>query len=147
MVIKEGIYRRLHKRRPRQFSPTPDRMMLTESLNNQSIEQQGFTAAIILPDAATDSASNTNLLAELREARFGAVERLVASYVFFWALSKRVASFPLLRYQHWKSQSRARIMTTAAPVARMTTISTSNSANQDLFDRSKILAGFDRLSL
>lgn len=97
---------------------------------NQSIEQQGFAGAIILPDAATDLASNTKLLAELREARFGAVERLVASYVFFWALSKRVASFPLLRYQHWKSQSRARIMTTTAPVARMTPPSTSDSATK-----------------
>ncbi|WP_309738090.1 hypothetical protein, partial [Chamaesiphon sp. OTE_20_metabat_361] len=64
------------------------------------------------------------------------------SYVFFWALSKRVASFPLLRYQHWKSQSRARIMTTAAPVARMTTTSTSDAAK--IFDRSKVLNGFGR---
>jgi hypothetical protein len=71
----------------------------------------------------------------------------VASYVFFWALSKRVASFPLLRYQHWKSQSRARIMTTAAPVARVTTTSTSDSAKQDLFDRSEILNGFDRYNV
>ncbi|WP_310413512.1 hypothetical protein [Chamaesiphon sp. OTE_8_metabat_110] len=109
---------------------------------NQSIEQQGFAEAIILPDAATDLASNTKLLAELREARFGALERLVASYVFFWALSKRVASFPLLRYQHWKSQSRARIMTTAAPVARVTTTSASDAAK--IFDRSKILNGFGR---
>jgi hypothetical protein len=109
---------------------------------NQSIEQQGFAAAIILPDAATDLANNTKLLAELREARFGALERLVASYVFFWALSKRVASFPLLRYQHWKSQSRARIMTTAAPVARVTTTSTSNATK--IFARSKVLNGFGR---
>nr|MDJ0648348.1 hypothetical protein [Xenococcaceae cyanobacterium MO_188.B19] len=35
---------------------------------------------------------------------------------FFWALAKKVASFPLLQYQHWKSQSRTKIMTTAAPV-------------------------------
>ena len=32
-------------------------------------------------------------------------------------LAKKVASFPLIQYQHWKSQSRTKIMTTAAPVA------------------------------
>ncbi|MEM9908572.1 MAG: hypothetical protein AAF921_26535, partial [Cyanobacteria bacterium P01_D01_bin.44] len=53
-------------------------------------------------------------------SRFSAFERLLAGYVFFWALAKRVSSFPLLRYQHWKSQSRTRIMTTAAPIARVT---------------------------
>jgi hypothetical protein len=57
-------------------------------------------------------------LEQLREARFGSFERLLASYVFFWALAKHVASFPFIRYQHWKSQSRTRIMTTAAPVSR-----------------------------
>jgi hypothetical protein len=32
-------------------------------------------------------------------------------------LAKKVASFPFLRYQYWKSQSRTRIATTAAPVS------------------------------
>jgi hypothetical protein len=41
----------------------------------------------------------------------------LASYVFFWALAKRVASFPLLEYAFWRSQSRTKIMTTAAPVS------------------------------
>jgi hypothetical protein len=42
---------------------------------------------------------------------------LLASYVFFWAMAQRVASFPLLRYSFWRSQSRTKIMTTAAPVS------------------------------
>ncbi|AFY93222.1 hypothetical protein [Chamaesiphon minutus] len=79
--------------------------------------QQGFQDTIVLPSAPI-VASDGSILEELRESRFGSFERLLASYVLFWALSKQVASFPLLRYQHWKSQSRTRIMTTAAPVAR-----------------------------
>jgi hypothetical protein len=99
--------------------------------HNPAIAHQGFQDAIILPTASTgfvevnSEANDTTLprqvaLEQLREARFGSFERLLASYVFFWALAKQVASFPLLRYQHWKSQSRTRIMTTAAPVARVT---------------------------
>ncbi len=37
---------------------------------------------------------------KLRESCFGAFERLLASYVFFWALVKKVASFPLLKYEY-----------------------------------------------
>ncbi|MGL5793021.1 MAG: hypothetical protein ACRC06_01190 [Waterburya sp.] len=36
-------------------------------------------------------------------------------------MAQKVASFPCLRYQHWKSQSRTKIMTTAAPVAGIST--------------------------
>jgi hypothetical protein len=61
--------------------------------------------------------TQTSLIETLRESRFCAFERLLSSYVFFWSLAKRVASFPFLRYPHWKSQSRTKIMTTAAPVS------------------------------
>jgi hypothetical protein len=116
--------------------------------HNPAITDRGFQAAIILPSDSSDAlaepflgtrrfangtkiaTSNSTALEELREARFGSFERLLASYVFFWSLSKQVASFPLLRYQHWKSQSRTRIMTTAAPVSRSTPIETSNSTNE-----------------
>jgi hypothetical protein len=124
--------------------------------HNPTIADRGFQAAIILPSDSTDAlaepflgtrryalatpalcaygtkiATNDSIvLEELREARFGSFERLLASYVFFWSLSKQVASFPLLRYQHWKSQSRTRIMTTAAPVSRATPIETSSYANE-----------------
>jgi hypothetical protein len=95
--------------------------------HNPAIATQGFHNTIILPTASTAAVSTSDssiyqqiVLAELREARFSSFERLLASYVFFWALAKRVSSFPFLRYQHWKSQSRTRIMTTAAPVSRVT---------------------------
>lgn len=94
--------------------------------HNPTIAHQGFQDAILLPGspislvATSDSTVSQQIVLEkLRESRFSSFERLLASYVFFWALTKRVASFPLIRYQHWKSQSRTRIMTTAAPVARV----------------------------
>ncbi len=95
--------------------------------HNPTIAQQGFHDAIILFSPSNDSvtASDNTIpqpiaLEKLRESRFSSFERLLASYVFFWAMAKQVASFPFLRYQHWKSQSRTRIMTTAAPVSRAT---------------------------
>jgi hypothetical protein len=97
--------------------------------HNPAIAKCGFQAAIILPSNAI-ATSDSATLAELREARFGSFDRLLASYVFFWWLSKKVASFPLLQYQHWKSQSRTRIMTTAAPVLRAIPIATSSSASE-----------------
>ncbi len=98
--------------------------------SNPAIAQKGFRDAIVLEssdecfyfhkDAYYFQDKNADaqkaLIEELRESRFSAFERLIASYVFFWALAKKVASFPLLQYQHWKSQSRTKIMTTAAPV-------------------------------
>ena len=100
--------------------------------HNPTIAERGSQAAIILPSDSTGAlaTSDSIALAELQEARFGSFDRLIASYVFFWSLSKKVASFPLLRYQHWKSQSRTRIVTTAAPVSRTTSIETSSSANK-----------------
>ncbi|PSM51046.1 hypothetical protein C7Y66_00725 [Chroococcidiopsis sp. CCALA 051] len=100
---------------------------------NPEIARKGFSSAIVLEgndeyfyfrNAAfyfkeQNAEDQKELIEDLRESRFGAFERLLASYVFFWALAKKVASFPFLRYQHWKSQSRTKIMTTAAPVAGM----------------------------
>lgn len=99
--------------------------------SNPEIAHKGFSSAIILESShnrfyfyddvfcSQDKSAEVQraLIEELRESRFSAFERLMASYVFFWALAKKVASFPLLQYQHWKSQSRTKIMTTAAPVA------------------------------
>ncbi|MDJ0589525.1 MAG: hypothetical protein QNJ72_05940 [Pleurocapsa sp. MO_226.B13] len=101
--------------------------------SNPEIAHKGFTNAIILEsddehfhlrdDAVYFQSQNSKeqkaLIEELRESRFSAFERLLASYIFFWALAKKVASFPVLNYEHWKSQSRTKIMTTAAPVAGM----------------------------
>ncbi len=93
--------------------------------HNPAIAERGFQAAIVLSSASPIKANNSTLdrqitLEQLREARFGSFERLLASYVFFWALAKKVASFPVIRYQHWKSQNRTRTMTTAAPVSGAT---------------------------
>jgi hypothetical protein len=95
--------------------------------HNPTIAHQGFQDTIILPTDSTacvatnDTALSPSIdLEKLQESRFGSFERLLASYVFFWAMAKQVASFPFLRYQHWKSQSRTRTMTTAAPVSRAT---------------------------
>ena len=92
---------------------------------SRAIAYKGFQENIVLSNQSALSAQLQNstahlpaALEKLQESRFGAYERLLASYVFFWALARRVSSFPLLRYQHWKSQSRTRIMTTAAPVSR-----------------------------
>ncbi len=98
--------------------------------SNPEIAHKGFSSAIVLessddcfyfPDDAAyfqdkSAEEQKALIEELRESRFSAFDRLLASYIFFWALAKKVASFPLLQYQHWKSQSRTKIMTTAAPV-------------------------------
>ncbi|VEP14270.1 conserved membrane hypothetical protein [Hyella patelloides LEGE 07179] len=92
--------------------------------HDAAIADKGFSDAIIL-DSNDDAIYFRNStvteqkeqIEELRESCFGAFERLLASYVFFWALAKKVASFPLLKYEYWKSQSRTKIMTTASPVA------------------------------
>jgi hypothetical protein len=92
--------------------------------HDPAISHKGFSDAIIL--ASNDDslyfrnpivAEQKDQIEELRESCLGAFERLLASYVFFWALAKKVASFPLLKYQYWKSQSRTKIMTTASPVS------------------------------
>ena len=91
--------------------------------HNPEIRRQGFDDAIILsskiePTQIEESIADQQVkIEELRESRFSSFERLLASYVFFWAIAQKVTSFPLLRYQHWKSQSRTRIATTAAPVS------------------------------
>ena len=92
--------------------------------SDPSIRQQAFAESVILPSPTYTACEynnqypiTNNVIETLRESRFGSFERLLASYVFFWALAKRVATFPLLKYEFWKSQSRTKIMTTAAPVS------------------------------
>jgi hypothetical protein len=53
----------------------------------------------------------------IRESRFGTLRRLLAAYVFFWAMARRVAMFPGLGFEWWKSQSRTKVMTTASPIS------------------------------
>lgn len=91
--------------------------------SNPDLYNHGFAEAMVLPSPthqackeSTQPPLTNNLIETLRESRFGSFRRLLASYVFFWALAKRVASFPLLKFTFWRSQSRTKIMTTAAPV-------------------------------
>ena len=94
------------------------------AIGNDSVINRGFMKTIIL-DSNNDAiyfrnaavAEQKEQIEELRESCFGSWERLLAGYVFFWALAKKVASFPCLKYEYWKSQSRTKVMTTAAPVA------------------------------
>jgi hypothetical protein len=77
----------------------------------------------VLPSAIHDGCADqrlppgSNLIEAVRESRFGALRRLLASYVFFWAMARDVGRLPLLRFKWWRSQSRTRVMTTAAPVS------------------------------
>jgi hypothetical protein len=88
-----------------------------------SLKEGPFRRAIILPcathegSAEGDSLSSSQLIEGLRESRFGGFRRLLASYVFFWAMARDVGLLPLLRFKWWRSQSRTRVMTTAAPVS------------------------------
>ena len=107
-------------------------------LQNSQIVHHNFAKAIVL-DNNTDSIylryttlKQKEQLEKLRESCFGSFERLLASYVFFWAFAKKVASFPFLKYEYWKSQSRTKVMTTAAPVAGF---------NPDRLNRSNKSAG------
>jgi hypothetical protein len=53
----------------------------------------------------------------IRESRFGSLRRLLAAYVFFHAMARRVATFPGLGFDWWKSQSRRTLAITTAPMA------------------------------
>jgi len=85
----------------------------TES--DPSTEQETETRMTNGHDA--DAAAADQLIETLRESRYGAFRRLLASYVFFWAMARDVGLLPLLRFKWWRSQSRTRVMTTAAPVS------------------------------
>lgn len=91
--------------------------------HNPELEQKGFNSVITLWrhinlfKEKRSTVDDKAVIEELRESRFSSFERLLAGYVLFWAMAKKVASFPFLKYQHWKSQSRTRIATTATPVS------------------------------
>jgi hypothetical protein len=100
--------------------------------SNPSITARGFGKAIVIPSSVrnvcekfganntgnnTENNSENNTVESLRESRFGSFLRLLSSYIFFWSMAKTVASLPLLKYEFWKSQSRTKVMTTAAPVS------------------------------
>lgn len=92
--------------------------------SNPSITNLGFSKALILPSPTHSACEGSEqppltdpTIEKLRESRFGSFQRLLASYLFFWALAKRVAAFPLLKYPLWRSQSSTKVMTTASPIS------------------------------
>ena len=92
--------------------------------SNPLIGTKAFAKGIVLPSpvhkACEEFGSNRQgdkVMESLRESRFGSFRRLLASYIFFWSMAKTVANLPLLKYEFWKSQSRTKVMTTAAPVS------------------------------
>lgn len=92
--------------------------------SNPAIANNRFAAALVLPspihrncEEFAREVEGDKLIESLRESRFGSFRRLLASYVFFWSMARKVASFPLLSFDYWKSQSRTKVMTTAAPIS------------------------------
>jgi hypothetical protein len=87
------------------------------------LRDEAFSAAVVLPSpvhAGCDDGENPHpddVMEALRESRFGSFRRLLAAYVLFWAMARRVASLPLIGFDCWKSQSRTKVMTTAAPAS------------------------------
>lgn len=103
-----------------------------------------FRRAVVLPCAteghggATALAQDDALVERLRESRYGSVRRLLAGYVVFWSMARAVGMLPLLRFKWWRSQSRTRVMTTAAPVS---------AANLDLAeDREVVVLSLERVA-
>lgn len=88
-----------------------------------AIKAGPFQQAIVIPDNAQAAAAgpaigrSSQVLESLRESRYGSLRRLLAGYVLFWAMARHVGRLPLLRFAWWRSQSRTRIMTTAAPIS------------------------------
>jgi hypothetical protein len=87
------------------------------------VRQEAFGEMLLLPSqvhAGCEDDANPHFgdgIEALRESRFGSFRRLLAAYVFFWAMARRVSSLPLIGFDCWKTQSRTKVMTTAAPVS------------------------------
>jgi hypothetical protein len=91
--------------------------------SDPKVQQEAFSEALLLPSpghAGCEDGKNPHVgdgIEVLRESRFGSFRRLLAAYVLFWAMARRVSSLPLIGFDCWKTQSRTKVMTTAAPVS------------------------------
>jgi hypothetical protein len=90
-------------------------------------DERCFSKKFILPRynlklncKGPNASDRQKLIVDLTESMDGELVRLIAGYVFFWALAKDVASFPFLKFEFWKSQSRTKDASTASPVAGIT---------------------------
>ena len=86
------------------------------------LRQEAFAEQIVLPCTSQprhggEPRKSRDQIEVLRESRYGTVRRLLAAYVLFWAMARRVAALPLIGYDCWRSQSRTKVMTTASPIS------------------------------
>lgn len=87
------------------------------------LQHEAFRASLVLPSPVhagcgdSENSHNGDAIEALRESRFGSFRRLLAAYVLFWSMARRVSALPLIGFDHWKSQSRTKVMTTASPVS------------------------------
>ncbi|MFO7628475.1 MAG: hypothetical protein R6W06_02955, partial [Prochlorococcaceae cyanobacterium] len=86
------------------------------------LRQEAFSAEIVLPcpnhpGHGGEPPHVGDGIEALRESRFGTFRRLLAAYVLFWAMGRRVAALPLIGFDCWRSQSRTKVMTTASPIS------------------------------
>lgn len=70
---------------------------------------------LALPSFEIHPTPNQKLLYQIYEERIDSLNRLVAGYVFFHAMAKKVSSFWLWSYDLWRSLSGTRVATTASP--------------------------------
>ncbi len=104
----------------RHLGAGPDIVALS---SDPCIATERFHAALVIPSPIHGGCGNGIRLPSddgieaIRESRFGSLRRLLAAYVFFHAMARRVATFPGLRFDWWKSQSSPKVMTAIPPMA------------------------------
>jgi hypothetical protein len=87
------------------------------------IAAEPFRAALVIPSPIHGGCGNGIRLPSddgidaIRESRFGSLRRLLAAYVFFHAMARRVATVPGLGFDWWTSQSRPKLRISNAPLA------------------------------
>lgn len=103
----------------RHLGAGPDIVALS---SDPCIVAEPFQAALVIPSPIHGGCGNGIRLPSddgieaIRESRFGSLRRLLAAYVFFHAMAHRVATFPGLGFDWWRSQSRPKLMAASSPM-------------------------------
>ncbi len=104
----------------RHLGAGPDIVALS---SDPCIAAEPFQGALVIPSPIHGGCGNgvrlpsVDGIEAIRESRFGSLRRLLAAYAFFHAMARRVALFPGLGFDWWKSQSRRTLSPAAAPMA------------------------------
>lgn len=104
----------------RHLGAGPDIVALS---SDPCIAAERFHAALVIPSPIHGGCGNGVRLPSddgieaIRESRFGSLRRLLAAYVFFHAMARRVAMFPGLGFDWWSSQSRPKLTVAPPPMA------------------------------